>query len=184
MSAIGVSQPPRRVVVVGKEERCVGVVAGVFVEQTVHGPEERLRLIKRQCRLAPQAGLQICHQQSCSDPFAGNIPDDHAQPLCPAAQEIEVISSHLPRWQAEACVFQRFQLGLNLRKQPRLHLLGDFQFMGGTAFGFEFLGMLLPSQLQASSHLIESLQSKRIPVRIFEPREYRAPVCFLRGNRK
>ncbi len=144
-------------------------LACVVIEQAVHGSEQCLRLIEGQRRLAPQAGLQIRHQQSCGDSLAGNIADDQAQPLRPEIQEIEIIASHLARLQADACVFHGFQLGLNLRKQPRLHLLGYFQFVGGTAFGFEFLGVLLPSQLQASPYLIESFQSKRIPVWIFEP---------------
>jgi hypothetical protein len=31
-----------------------------------------------------------------------------------------------------------------------------FQFLGGAAFGFEFLGVRLPAQLQALPHLIEA----------------------------
>ena len=29
---------------------------------------------------------------------------------------------------------------MDLRKQARLHLLGNFQFLGGASFGFELLG--------------------------------------------
>ena len=75
-----------------------------------------------------------------------------------------------------------FNCGWNLWKQPRLHLLGYFQLMGSTAFGLEFLGVLLASQLQASPHLIESFQSKRIPVRILEPGIGPAPGRVLRGR--
>src|SRR5271157_3383947 len=123
MSAIRVSQSPRRVVVLGIEERCVGVVASVVIEQAVHGPEQCLRLIEGQRRLAPQAGLQIRHQQSGGDSLARNIANDQRQPLRPEIQEIEVVPSYLSRLQADTCVLHGFQLRLNLRKQPCLHFL-------------------------------------------------------------
>src|SRR4029077_1259683 len=36
MSAIGVAQSPCRVVVIGKQKRCISTVAGVVIEQAVH----------------------------------------------------------------------------------------------------------------------------------------------------
>ena len=74
MAAIDVAQSPRRLVVIGKQKRGIGTVAGIVIEQAVHRPEQRLGLIEGQRRLAAQAGLQVRYQQSCGDALAGNIP--------------------------------------------------------------------------------------------------------------
>src|SRR4029077_11505514 len=184
MAAINVAQSPRRLVVIGKQKRGVGTVASVVIEQAVHRPEQHFGLIEGQRRLAPQAGLQIRHQQSGGDPLAGNIADDQPQPLWPEIQEIEIIPSNLARLQADTRVLYRFQLRLNLRKQPRLHLPRYFEFLGGAAFGFEFLGVRLPAQLQALPHLIEAFQANRISVRILETRIGAAPPRRLRSSYK
>jgi hypothetical protein len=62
MAAIDVAQSPFLLVVLNKQKRCIGTVAGVVIEEAVHRPEQRLGLIEGQRRLAPQAGLQIRHQ--------------------------------------------------------------------------------------------------------------------------
>src|SRR6516162_1514550 len=90
MPTIGVAQLSRRVVVVGKEKRRIGTVAGVVVEDAVYRSEQYLRPIEGQGRLASQAGLQIRHQQSGGDPLAGNIADDQRQPLRPEIQKVEI----------------------------------------------------------------------------------------------
>src|SRR4029077_7180071 len=110
------------------------------------------------------------------------IADDQPESLRSEIQEIEIIPSHLARLQADTRVLDCFQLRLNLRTQRRLPLPRYFQFLGGTAFGFEFLGVRLPAQLQALPHLIEAFQAKRIPVRILETRIGAAPPRRLRSS--
>src|SRR6516225_3985106 len=182
MSTIGVAQLSCRVVVVGKEKRRVGTVAGVVVEDAVYRSEQYLRPIEGQGRLASQAGLQIRHQQSGGDPLAGDIADDQRQPLRPEIQKVEIIPPNLPCLQAHTCILDGFQLRLNLGKQPGLDLLRYFKFLGCAAFGFEFFSVYLPSQLQAPLDLIKAFQSKHIPVWIFEACKGPAPQwLFWRG---
>src|ERR1039458_9030614 len=64
MPTIRVTQAPRLVVVFGEEERGVGAVRCVFVEELVDRAQEALRLIQGNGALAAQIRLQIGHQES------------------------------------------------------------------------------------------------------------------------
>src|SRR5215471_3595410 len=52
------------------------------------------------------------------------------------------------------------------------------------AFGFEFLGVCLPAQFEASPDLIETFQPELISVRIFKPRISPAPPWRLRRKQE
>src|SRR5260370_39746763 len=80
MSAIGVAQAPRPVVVLGKEERGVAAVVRVLVKQPIHRAQQALRLVECDGALAAKVRLQIGHQKSGGNPLSRNIGDDQAEP--------------------------------------------------------------------------------------------------------
>jgi len=91
--------------------------------------------------LAAEVGLQVRHEKSSSYAFAGDVADDEAEPPLADIEEVEIIASHLASGKAQARVFESLGLGMDLRKKARLYLLGDFQFLSRTAFGFKLLGV-------------------------------------------
>ena len=128
------------------------------------------------------AGSEQGHGRGAS--LAGNVTDNQPQALWSEIQKVEVVPAYLSRLQAGTFIGDGFQLRPNLRKQARLHLLGDFQLLGYAAFGFEFLSVRLPAQFQASPHLIEPFQSKQIPVGIFKACEGSTPRRVLRRRQE
>jgi hypothetical protein len=80
-------------------------------------------------------------EKSSSYALAGDVADDEAEPPLADIEEVEIIASHLASGKAQASVFESLGLGMDLRKQARLYLLGDFQFLSRTAFGFKLLGV-------------------------------------------
>src|ERR1700741_5015590 len=95
--------------------------------------------------LAADVCLQVGHQKSGGDGFSKNFADDQAE--CSLAEivfaeveKVEVIASHFPSLQAKTGIFEGLRLGMDLREQPGLHLLGDFEFLGNTALRFKLLG--------------------------------------------
>jgi hypothetical protein len=126
MSAVGVAEALGIVIVFGKEQRGVGAVYRVLKEQAVRGPEQELGMIQSKGALAAEVGLQVRHEKSGSYAFAGDVADDEAEPPLADIEEVEIIASHLASGKAQARVFESLGLGMDLRKQARLYLLGDF----------------------------------------------------------
>src|SRR5438105_10101437 len=73
MSTVGVAQALRLVVILGKEERRVGILGRVFIKQIVYGLQQSLWLIQRDGTLTAQIRLQIRHQESTGNSFSRNI---------------------------------------------------------------------------------------------------------------
>ena len=66
----------------------------------------------------------------------------------------------MPRLDADTGVGEGLEPGQRLRKELGLHLLGDLEFLGGAAFGFEFfveslaLRFDLPAQYIGGEQLV------------------------------
>src|ERR1039457_6451474 len=95
MPTIRVTQAPRLVVVFGEEERGVGAVRWVFVEELGDRAQEAWRRTQGNGALAAQIRLQIGHQESPRDSFSRNVADHHPEPVPPQTEEIVVIATHL-----------------------------------------------------------------------------------------
>jgi len=160
VSAIGVAQAARGVVVFGEQERRVGAVDGVLEKQAVHRAQQTARMIAGDSTLAAKIGLQVGHQQSGGDAFAGDVADDQAKPVLAEIEEVEIISSNFAGGMAQAGVFEGFGLGMDLWEQARLHLLGDFHFLGSAAIGFEFLGESAALSFDAERQFVEAGEAK------------------------
>src|SRR5260370_13782318 len=70
MTAIGVAQAARSVVVFGEEEGGESAVGSVVAKELVHGAQEALGLIDCDGALAAQIGLKDGHQESGSCAFS------------------------------------------------------------------------------------------------------------------
>src|SRR5579883_3125698 len=154
--AIGIAQAPGLIVVLAEEERGVGTVGRVFAKQAVHRLQEALRLLERDRALAAQVRLQVGHEQGGGDPFAGCVGDDHAQRAMAEIEKVIVVAAHGARLNADPGVLQRLELRQGLGEQAGLHLLGDFQFLGGAAFGFELFGRRSPLGLNLPNEVVAS----------------------------
>ncbi len=140
-------------------------------------------MIDRNRALAAQIGLRVGHEKSGGDSFAGNVADDEAQLLAgtvfPEVEKVEIVSSDLAGRKAYAGVFERPGLGMDLREQAGLDLLGDFQFLGGAAFGFKFLGEGAAMSFDAAREFVEADQSEGVSIGIFKAGMNSAPSGSL-----
>jgi len=69
---------------------------------------------------------------------------------------------------------------MDLRKETRLHLLGDFDFLGGTALGLQLFGKSAPLRVDAAGEFIKSGEAEGVSVGIFKARVDSAPGGGLR----
>src|SRR5215469_15946925 len=104
MSAIGVMQATRGVVVLAEEQAGVSVLGCVQVEEIIDRPEKALGFVQGHRILSPQVGLQVGHQKSCSNSLPGDIAEHQPEPSCSESQEIVVIASHLAGLDTDTCV--------------------------------------------------------------------------------
>ena len=81
---------------------------------------------------------------------------DQAETLSAQVEEIVIVAANLPRLVADACVFERAQAGKRLREEPRLHLLGDLQLLGGPALGLLPIGDGAALRLDRVRDLVEA----------------------------
>jgi hypothetical protein len=61
---------------------------------------------------------------------------------------------------ANPCVLQRTHCGKRLRKQPRLDLPGNFQFLRNSPLQFQLLRIRAPLGFDSLVHLIETHKRK------------------------
>ena len=140
MAAIDVAEAAGRDVVIGEEERGEGAVGRVLGEELIDGAQEALGLVERDGALAAEIGLQIGHEQSGGDAFAGNVADDEAEAIGAEVEEIVIVAADGARGKAVAGIVERADGRTELREEAALDFVGDFEFLGGAAFGFEFGG--------------------------------------------
>src|SRR6266851_4759443 len=137
MAAIGVAQAAGGVVVFGEEESGEGAVGSVVAKELVDGAKETLGLIEGDGALAAQIGLKVGHQEGSGDAFSGDVADDKTDALAAEVEEVVIIATDFASLDAQASIFESFEGRHSLRKETRLHLLGDFKFLHGAAFGFQ-----------------------------------------------
>ena len=102
--------------------------------------EQAFGIVECERTLATQVGLQVGHEQGGGDALAGDVADDEAELVLAEIEKIVVVASDLAGREAQAGVFEGLGLGMDLGEQAGLDLLGDFQFLGGAAFGLESSG--------------------------------------------
>src|SRR5208282_5986271 len=95
VSAVGVAQEPRFVVVFGKKQRGVGVLRRILVKELVHGAQEAFWLIESNGALAAQICLQIRHQKSSRNSLPGNITDHQSEPLAAEIEKIVIVTADM-----------------------------------------------------------------------------------------
>ena len=156
MAAIGVAQAARGVVKFGKEKGGERAVRSVVTEELVHRAHQTLQLVEGDGALAAHIGLQIGHQEGGSDSLSGDVPDDEAEALLAEIEEVVIVATDFAGLDADAGVFQGFERRLGLREKTGLDLLGDFDFLGGAAFGFLFLDNRAAMGFDGVSYLIEA----------------------------
>jgi hypothetical protein len=168
VAAVGVAETAGGVVVVGEEESGVGAVGGVLEEETVDGLEEELGLVAGEGELAAEVGLEIGHQESGGDALACNVADDEAKTLVAEGEEVVVVASDVAGLDADAGVVEGIERGKGLGEETGLDLLGDFELLGGAAFGLEAFGGVTALGLDLASDLIGAEELEGIAVDVVE----------------
>ena len=57
VSAVRIAEAPGMIIVFGEEERGLGAISSVFVEQLIHRLQKSLRMLESDCTLASQVRL-------------------------------------------------------------------------------------------------------------------------------
>ena len=125
--------------------------------------------------LAAEIGLEIGHEQRGGDAFAGNITDHESESVAAETEKVVIVAADLASLMANTGVIERGELRKSLGKQARLDLLGDFDFLGGAAFGFEALCLGPMLGFDGVGDFIEADQGEGVAVRIAETAENAAP---------
>ncbi len=86
-------------------------------------------MIRRHCALHAEIRLKISHQKCSRHSFTCNIADDHAEAISTKVEEVVVIATNLASLDARTRVFDCSNRWKSLREEPRLHLLGNFEFL-------------------------------------------------------
>src|SRR5579883_570468 len=175
VAAIRIADAAGSVVILGEKERGEGSVGRVFEEKPVDSAQQTQRIIAVDGALAAQIRLEIGHKERGGNAFSGNVADDEAQAIVDEAEEIVVVAPNLAGLLADAGVVERRELREILRKQARLHALGDFEFLGGTLLGFEAPLVLAALGFDAAGYFVEADQGEKIAVGIPEAAEGAAP---------
>ena len=175
MTAVRVSQAARPIVELGVEERGVGVLGRVLVEQPVHRSEQLFRLLHSGGALAAQVGLKVGHQQRRRNALAGDVAKHQAEPRLAEIEKVVVVAADLSRLNAGAGVLQGLQFGQSLWKQPRLHLPGNLQLVSSPPLRIPPFGGGLALRLHRAADFVETDQRKRILIEVFETGEGATP---------
>src|SRR6266481_755703 len=136
MAAVSIAEQASGVVVFGEKESSEGAVGRVFAEELIHRTQEMVGLLLGDGAEAAQIGLQVGHQERGGDSFAGDVGDDEAEAALAEVEEVVIVAADLASLNADARVFESGERRQGLREQTRLHVLGDFEFVRGAAFGF------------------------------------------------
>lgn len=140
-------------------------------------------MIESDGALAAEVGLEIGHEESGGDAFAGYIGDDEAEALAAEIEEIVVVAADMAGRETETGKFESFERRQSLGEEAGLHLLGDFEFLSSAALGFEFLGRGAALGFNGVSDFVETDEGERVAVGIFETGEDTAPDGRRLGGR-
>jgi len=125
--------------------------------------------------LAAEIGLEIGHEESGGDAFAGDVADDEAEAVVTEAEEVVIVATDLAGLMANAGVVECSELGEILRKEAGLDLLGNIDFLGGALFSFEALLLGAALGFHGVSDFIEADKRENVAVGIAETAEDAAP---------
>ena len=184
MSAIHVTQFLPPLVVLAKKQRRISSVRSVFKKQSIHRPQERLRLVQRDRALAPQIRLQVRHQQCSGNPFARDVAQHQAQPLLPQIQKVVIISAHLPRLHANPRVLQRRHRRQTLRKESRLYFPRNLQFARRSPLRLLSLFRGPAFRLHRVRYFVITRQHEQVPVHVAKMRHSAAPYRRFRAKQQ
>ena len=129
VTTVDVTETAGGVIVVGEEDRGVGRVGGVLEEEAVDGLEEELWFVASEGELAAEVGLEVGHEQSGGDAFAGDVADDEAEPLVAEGEEVVVVAADVAGLNADASVVEGLQRRESLREEAGLDLAGDLELL-------------------------------------------------------
>ena len=93
----------------------------------------------------------------------------------PKTEKIVIISADFAGLDAYARIFKRPHLRQDLGKQPRLHLLCDFEFMSGAPLGFQLCRDSTPPSFNGPADFIKTHQRKGVVVKVLKAGKYSAP---------
>src|SRR5271170_789950 len=93
MATVDVAEPAAGNMVIGEEESGEGAVGRVLREKLIDDAKNIFQAIVRDGTLAAKIGLQVGHEQSGRDAFAGDVADDEAEPVGAEVEKIVVIAA-------------------------------------------------------------------------------------------
>jgi hypothetical protein len=175
MAAVDVAEAAGGDVIVGEEESGEGAVGRVLREELVDDAKNIFQAIVRDGTLAAEIGLQIGHEECGGDAFAGDVADDQAEAVGAEVKEVVVIAADGARGITVTGIVQRLNWRANLRKKAALDFVGDFEFLGGAAFEFDFGGGGAALGFEGVGDFIEADQGEGVAVGIAEASGDAAP---------
>ena len=185
MAAIDVAEAAAGNMVVGEEERGEGAIGRVLREELVDDAKNIFQAIVRDGALAAQIGLQVGHEQCSGDAFAGNVADDEAEAVGAEVEKVVIIAAYGARGITVTAIVERLNWRTDLREKTALDFVGDFEFLGGAAFEFEFGGGRAALGFEGVSDFVEADERKGVAVGIAEAGGDAAPDrCFFAEERR
>src|SRR4051812_49359110 len=184
MSAVGIAEALRLVVVFGEEERGVGTLSRVVIKQLIDRSKQALRVVQRDDSLAAQVGLQVRHQKSGGNSLACDVAQDESDAILAEMKEVVVVAADLASLDADSGVVEGPQWWERLRKEARLDLFGDVEFMSGAPFRFEFGCGGTALCLDCLGHFVKAHQGEGIAVNILEAGKHATPNRRLLSKEK
>ena len=182
MAAIDVAKAAGGDVVVGEEKSGKGAVGSVLGEELIDGLEEALGVVKRDGALAAEIGLQIGHEESCGDSLPGNVADDETETIRAEIEEVVIVAADGARRAAVTGIIETADGRTKLWEKAALDFVGDFEFLGGAAFGFEFCGGGAALDFESVGDFIEADEREGIAVDITETGDDAAPDRGFRAE--
>ncbi len=175
MAAIYVAEAACGDVVVGEEEGGEGAVGRVLREELVDDAKNIFQAIVRDGALAAEIGLQVGHEERGGDAFAGNVADNQAEALGAEVEKVVVVAAYGARGITVTGIVERVDRGADLGEKTALNFVGDFKFLGGAAFEFEFGGGGAALGFEGVRDLVEADKGESVAVGIAETGEDAAP---------
>ncbi len=175
MAAIDVAKAAGGDVVVGEEERGERTVGSVLGKELVDDTKNIFQAILRDGALAAEIGLQIGHEESGGDAFAGDVADDQAETIGAEIEEVVIVAADGARGVAAAAIVEGRDRRTELGEKAALHFAGDFEFLSSTAFEFEFCGVGAALGFESVCDFVEAHERERVAVGIAETRGDAAP---------
>ena len=125
--------------------------------------------------MATKIGLQIGHEQRGGDAFAGNVADDQAKTIRAEIEKIVVIAADGASRVTMAGIVQPANRGTPLREKTALDFVGDFEFLSGATFGFEFCGGSAALGFERMGHFVKADEKEDVSVNVAETGHDTAP---------